>query len=131
LNYYYKCAKYQNKLINSNIQQIFHQRQVWHESSIIWSIQMRKQVTRAKFLKPCYKKTLDWKTLMTDCTKQHQSSISDWTCLHHFWYAIMFNIISTWENRAIEPLIVLWCWLVQSAISVNNGSTCVVQLIYN
>jgi len=38
---------------------------------------------------------------MAYCTNQHQSSIGDWTGLqHHFRYAIMFNIISTWENLA-------------------------------
>jgi len=40
---------------------------------------------------------------MANCTNQHQSSIGDGTCLqHHFWYVIMLNIISTWENLAIE-----------------------------
>jgi len=49
--------------------------------------------------------------LMADCTNQYQSSIGDWTGLqwtdlqHHFRYAIMFNIISTWENLEIEQLI--------------------------
>jgi len=35
----------------------------------------------------------------------------------------MFNFISTLGNRAIKPLIELWCWLVQSAISWSLLST--------
>jgi len=59
---------------------------------------------------------------MADCTNQHQSSIGDWTGLqHHVRFTIMFNIVSTWENRAIESLIELWCWFMQSTIKVVHA----------
>jgi len=42
---------------------------------------------------------------MTDRTNPHQISSGDCTGLqHYFRYTIVLNIISTWENWAVEPL---------------------------